>query len=113
VLKIGLAVSAAVIAVGLVIQELGIRNLPAEGKRFVSGSGQYPRGVTGVAAGLGRGSGSAVLEVGLALLVCTPVAAVLAAAISYRRRGDNGFALVGATVLGVLAVSALVGLGVL
>jgi uncharacterized membrane protein len=54
-----------------------------------------------------------VLEVGLTLLVCTPIAAVLAAAISYRRLGDRRFALVGGVVLGVLGVSSLVGLGVL
>jgi uncharacterized membrane protein len=111
VLKVGLAVSAVVIAAGLGMQEFGIRHLPAAGKASVGASGRYPRGVAGVVSGLGHGSGSSVLEIGLALLVCTPVAAVAAAAISYRRRGEGRFALVGGIVLLVLAVSSLVGLG--
>jgi uncharacterized membrane protein len=113
VLKIGLGLSAAVVAVGLVMQEFAIRHLPASGRGSVGGSGAYPRGISGVAAGLGHGSGSSVLEIGLALLVCTPIAAVLAAAISYRRLGDRRFALVGGVVLAVLGMSSLVGLGVL
>jgi uncharacterized membrane protein len=113
VLKIGLAVSAVVIAVGLCMQEFGIRHLPAEGRSSVGGSAGYPRGVTGVASALGHGSGSSVIELGLALLVCTPIAAVAVAAVSYRRRGDRRFALVGGVVLSVLVISGLVGLGVL
>jgi len=113
VLKIGLALSAAVIAVGLVMQEFAIRHESARGARFVAGPGSYPHGVSGVLAGLGHGSGSAVLEVGLALLVFTPIAAVATAALVYRRNGDGRFALVGAAVLGVLVLSSLVGLGVI
>lgn len=112
VLKIGLALSAAVIAVGLVMQEFSIRNESARGARF-TGSGGYPHGVSAVLAGLGHGSGSAVLEIGLALLVCTPIAAVATAAAVYRRNGDRRFALVGGAVLGVLVLSGLVGLGVI
>jgi uncharacterized membrane protein len=66
-----------------------------------------------VISGAGHGSGSAVLEIGLALLVCTPIAAMAAAAVSYRKQGDRRFAVVGAFVLGVLVVSGLVGLGAL
>lgn len=113
VLKVGLTLSATVIAVGLVMQELAIRHLPAGGKRFVSGPGTYPRGIAAVVSGLGHGSGSSVLEVGLALLVSTPIAGVAAAAVVSRRGGDGRLALVGAVVLGVLVVSSLVGLGVL
>lgn len=113
VLKIGLALSAVVIAGGLALQEFSIRHLPAEGSRFVGGSGHYPRGVAAVISGAGHGSGSAVLEIGLALLVCTPIAAMAAAAVSYRKQGDRRFAVVGAFVLGVLVVSGLVGLGAL
>jgi len=112
-MKAGLAVSAAVIAAGLGMQEFAIRHLPAGGRASVDGSSRYPRGAAAVASGLGHASGSSVLEVGLILLVCTPIVAVAVAAVSFRRRGDRRFALVGGIVLGVLALSSLVGVGVL
>jgi len=112
-LKVGLALSAGAIAVGVSMQEFAIRHLPAGGSGAVAGAGPYPRGLSGVVSGLGHGSGTSVVELGLALLVCTPVTAVAVAALSYGRRGERRLALFGGIVLLVLAVSILVGVGLL
>ena len=58
--------------------------------------------------GLVRGSGVAVLDLGLVLLMLTPVARVVAALIGYTAERNRLFAFISAAVLLVLTVSFLV-----
>jgi len=110
VLRIGLAASSVVIVAGLAAQELALRRLPTGGLHSIAGPGRYPNSTPAALRGLSHGPGSALLEVGLGLLVCTPAAAIITAAVVYSRRGDRRIARVASLVLGVLAVSCLVGL---
>jgi uncharacterized membrane protein len=101
VLRIGLVASLVLIAAGVVIEET---STVGRARTTLSG-GTFPRGAAQVLHGLARGSGRAVVEAGLVLLVCTPIAAVAAAVIAWRRQGDWKMAGVGAAVIAVLGLS--------
>jgi uncharacterized membrane protein len=101
VLRIGLVASLVLIASGVVIEETS----PAGRARTTLSSGTFPHGLAAVLHGLARGSGRALVEGGLGLLVCTPIAAVAAAVIAWRGEGDWKMAGVGAAVIGVLGLS--------
>ena len=101
VLRIGLVASLVLIAAGVVIEETS----PAGRTRRTLSSGTFPHGLAAVFHGLARGSGRALVEAGLGLLVCTPIAAVAAAVIAWRRQGDWKMAGVGAAVIAVLGLS--------
>jgi uncharacterized membrane protein len=101
VLRIGLVASLVLILSGVVIEEAS----PAGRARRTLSGGTFPRGAASVVHGLAMGSGRAVVEVGLGLLVCTPIAAVAAAVTAWRREGDWGMAGVGAAVIAVLGLS--------
>lgn len=103
ILRAGLAVSLLVVGAGVVIEETS----PAGRARRSLLSGSVPAGPVAVAHGLASGSGPAVVDLGLALVVCTPVAAVAAAVIAWRRQGDLKMAGVGAVVVAVLGLSCL------
>jgi len=100
ILRIGLVASLVVIGAGVFIEETSTTS-----HRRSLGGGSFPHGVAAVAHGVASGSGPAVVDVGLALLVCSPIAAVFAAVIAWRRRGDVRMAAVGAAVVGVLGLS--------
>ena len=101
VLRIGLVASLVLIAAGVVIEETS----PAGRARTTLSGGTFPHGVAQVLHGLARGSGRALAEAGLLLLVCTPIAAVAAAMIAWRRQGDWKMAGVGAEVIAVLGLT--------
>jgi uncharacterized membrane protein len=101
ILRIGLVASLALIGAGVLVEETST----ASRHRRSLGSGSFPHGLAAVAHGVASGSGPAVVDVGIALLVCTPIAAVIAAVIAWRRRGDVRMAAVGAAVVGVLGLS--------
>jgi uncharacterized membrane protein len=101
VLRIGLVASLVLIATGVVIEETS----SAGRARTTLSSGTFPHSLAAVFHGLARGSGRALVEAGLALLVCTPIAAVAAAVIAWRHQGDWKMAGVGAAVIAVLGLS--------
>ncbi len=106
VLRIGLMASFVLIAVGVVIEET---SPVGRARKTLSGS-SFPQGFTAVLHGLAEGSGRALVEVGLGLMVCTPVAAVAAAVIAWRHEGDRKMAWVGTAVLAVLGLSCVLAL---
>ena len=86
---------------------------PAGRARRSLRAGQFPHGLAAVGRGFVHGSGPAVVDLGLVLLICAPVSAVVAAVIAWRRQGDLRMAGVGAVVVVVLGLScALAALGV-
>ena len=101
VLRIGSMASLVLIATGVVVEETS----PAGRARTTLLGRSFPKGPIPVLHGLTMGSGRALVEVGLGLLVCTPIAAVAAAAITSRRAGDRKLAAMGAGVIAVLALS--------
>lgn len=56
---------------------------------------------------LASGNPYALIQVGLLLLLLTPLARVLAAAVSFGRAGERGYALVSLVVLGLILLSLL------
>jgi len=101
VLRIGLVVSLVLIGTGVVIEET---SSAGRARKTLAGA-TFPHGLTAVFHGLAQGSGRAIVDAGLVLLVCTPVMAVAAAAIAWRRQGDWKMAGVGAAVIAVLGLS--------
>jgi uncharacterized membrane protein len=94
-------VSFAFTAAGVVIEETS----PAGRARKTLPGGTYPQGLHAVLHGLAGGSGRAMVEVGLGIMVCTPIAAVAAAVNVWRHEGDRKMAWVGTAVLAVLGLS--------
>jgi uncharacterized membrane protein len=103
VLRIGLVASLVLLAAGVAIEETS----SAGRARKTLWGRSFPQGLVAVLHGVARGSGRALVEVGLVLLVCTPIAAVAAAVIFWRREGDTKMAAVGAAVIAVLGLSCL------
>ncbi|MGE5590409.1 MAG: DUF1634 domain-containing protein [Bacillota bacterium] len=98
VLRTGLYLSLAVIVLGLVLVAAAPPQ-PAELKALP---------VPELVRGLAQGHGVAVLDLGLILLMLTPVARVIAALVSFSAEGNRRFAWISLGVLLVLTVSVLV-----
>ena len=101
VLRIGLAASLILICGGVLIEETS----PAGRARTTLSGNGFPHGLAPILHGVTHGSGRALVDAGLGLLVSTPIAAVTAAAITWQRHGDRKMACVGAGVIAVLGLS--------
>ena len=98
VLKSGLYSSLAITALGLIL--VALQGIPAAQVRALPVTELLPR--------LLRGDGTAVLDLGLVLLMLTPVARVVAAVYGFAIERDRRFTLISLAVLLVLAVSFIV-----
>ena len=63
------------------------------------------RSVAGVLRGAGAGSPAAVIQLGLLLLIATPIARVALAAVAFATQRDRTYAVISLIVLAVLAAS--------
>ncbi len=99
-LIVGLAVSTIVIFLGLSIGEVLHRPLPSR-----------VRGFQQILVGLERGSPSSFLDLGILLLIATPILRVVGSLIEFVNRRDWRYAVITSMVLLILAVSVLVGRG--
>ena len=66
-----------------------------------------PNGPGAILAGLLQGRGLALVQLGIALLIATPLLRVVASVVSFARRRDWAFAVITLTVLTMLACSVL------
>lgn len=95
VLKIGLYLSLAVTGLGLVL--VAVRPPAPADLRALP--------IPELARGLAQGSGVAVLDLGLVLLMFTPVARVVAALVTFAMQGYRRFTWISLGVLAVLTAS--------
>ncbi len=108
-LQVGVALSAAVVLAGgavYLVRHGGAR--PHYG-RFVGEPAEL-RSVTGILHAAAAGRGRAVIQLGLLLLIATPVARVAFSLFAFLRERDRAYVLITSFVLALLLVS-LAGLG--
>lgn len=112
VLRYGVIISAAVIVFGVVILALSgnysdVSNLLTYNPN-VTPHGNYSVSFTGILAGLGALNPLSLIEVGVILLIATPVSRVLISVLLFDAEGDRQYVLITAVVLGLLLFSMLV-----
>jgi len=117
VLRIGVLTSMAIISIGIVVSLSGTgsrrserRSIPGlrHGSLHPAGS-EAPHSVAGVLGGSLHGSGTAIVMLGLLLLILTPLARVAVSAISFGVERDRRFVLITLFVLAVLTSSFAIG----
>src|SRR4051812_15141251 len=69
----------------------------------------FPRSATWLAHALATGQGRGFIVLGLLLLIATPVLRVLLSLTVFAKQGDRIYVLITATVLGLLALSFILG----
>ena len=100
-LRIGVVIAAAVIAVGLI-------QLLITGQTGYAPD-EYPHQLHGIIEGLGSWKSAAVIEAGLLLLILTPVFRVLVSLIAFAQEKDYRFVAISAIVLVILIISFVLG----
>jgi uncharacterized membrane protein len=111
-LKIGVILSAAVIALGMLL-------FLAHYSGFSAGTfltynpqrvphGSFNTGLSGIAIGIVHLDPFSIIELGLLILLATPVARVLLSIVLFYFEGDMKFVYITATVFAILLVSILV-----
>lgn len=98
VLIAGIAVSVALMAIGLVLGALDGDGLP---------SGVVP--LAHLASRLGDADPAAYLSLGLIVLIATPFVRVAASIVVFALEGDRRYTLITAVVLGIMCVSVVLG----
>lgn len=98
VLIAGIAVSVALMAIGLVLGALDGDGLP---------SGVVP--LAHLASRLGDADPAAYLSLGLIVLIATPFVRVAASVVVFALEGDRRYTLITAVVLGIMCVSVVLG----
>ncbi len=98
ILITGIAVSVALMAIGLALGALDGDGLP---------SGVVP--LAHLASRLGDADPAAYLSLGLIVLIATPFARVAASIVVFALEGDRRYTLVTAVVLGIMCVSVVLG----
>ncbi|HXX91952.1 MAG TPA: DUF1634 domain-containing protein [Acidimicrobiales bacterium] len=117
VLRIGLALSMAVLVVGTLVT-LAAASTSAQAGRTVGalrhgaahpGGLAIPRSVGAVARGLAHGQGPAIVLLGVLLLVLTPISRVAVSAVVYAREHDTTFVVISVVVFALLVASFALG----
>jgi uncharacterized membrane protein len=98
ILIAGIAVSVALMAIGLVLGALDGDGLP---------SGVVP--LARLASRLGDADPAAYLSLGLIVLIATPFVRVAASIVVFALEGDRRYTLITAVVLGIMCVSVVLG----
>ena len=112
VLRYGVIVSAAIIVLGIV--RLATTGVDGNVSSFlVYNSGTIPHGVfsvsfAGIVQGLETLNPLSIIEVGVIVLIATPVSRVLISVVLFRAEGDMQYVLITAVVLALLLFSMLV-----
>lgn len=99
VLAVGLGVASALMIGGALLAAVGAGSVDSQALRLSK-----------IPAALWAGRPTGFLSLGILVLVVTPAARVVVLLGAFARRRDWGFALVSATVLGVLGVGLVLGL---
>ena len=107
-LRIGVLLSVAVIATGLVVT---LQQTSAETLQQLTAAGvQYPSHLPGVIDGVRHGQGEAIVMAGLLLLIATPIARVALSIVAFIIERDHLYTAITAAVLVILLVGFAVGL---
>ncbi len=112
VLRAGVAVSAATLLAGYVValvSDPGMFGSRAVEHGHLTARAVFPHSLAAIWDGIGRGRGEAIIVAGLLVLLLTPVAGLVAAAVAFARRRDWLFAAISATVLSVILGSFVIG----
>ena len=111
-LRVGVLLSIGIIAVGMVITFVHhpdyFSSRPALGS-LTAPDAHFPRTIDEVIAGVGRGSGQAIVTAGLLVLIAIPVARVALSIVLFVIERDRLYAAITATVFVVLLISFVVG----
>jgi uncharacterized membrane protein len=117
VLRVGVAASSVVLALGTVITVVAASTSP-QARRTVGAlrhGAAHPVGLAvsrslgDIAHGVVRGNGPAIVMVGVLLLILTPITRVAVSLAVYARERDTTFVVISATVLALLIVSFALG----
>jgi uncharacterized membrane protein len=103
-LRAGVLLSAAVVILGGMVYLVRHGHAVVSYRDFRGGSSPL-RSVSGIFRGLARFSGSAIIQLGLLLLIATPVARVVFSAVAFLRERDYLYVALTLTVLAVLCYS--------
>lgn len=106
VLRGGVLLSAAVILLGVLLYAAG-----AAAPVGAIGSSPAPSTFGAVLAGVARGDGRAVIELGLLILLATPVLRVAVSVVTFALERDWRYVAITATVLAILVLSFVLGKG--
>lgn len=105
-LRLGVFVSAAVVGVGAVMYLIAHGGEPAHYTQF-RGEAEQIRGVSAILSGALHGSSSDIIQLGLLVLIATPVARVILAGYAFMLQRDRLYVVVSAIVLIILTLSLL------
>jgi uncharacterized membrane protein len=103
-LRVGVTVAAVVVLLGGVLYLRHPGGPAPDYKNFHSAPAEA-LSIGGTISGMGRGSSVSVIQLGLLLLIVTPVARVLFALVGFLLERDKLYALVSAVVLAILIFS--------
>jgi uncharacterized membrane protein len=103
-LRTGVLLAAAVVLAGGVLYLAGHHADPAGYHTFVAG-GSDIRSLSGIAKAVAHGDAVAIMQLGLLLLVLTPVGRVVAAMVGFLLERDRLYTVVSAIVLTILVFS--------
>jgi uncharacterized membrane protein len=103
-LRAGVLLAAATVCAGGVLYLVSHHADAANYHTFVAG-GPNIRSLSGIARSAARGDSEAVIQVGLLLLIFTPVARVAVAFVGFLLERDRLYAVVSLIVLAILAIS--------
>jgi uncharacterized membrane protein len=117
VLRVGVVASSLVIASGIAVSLVDTpsrraftRSIPGLRRGLLHPAGaQGPHSVAAIVQGLGHGSGTAMVMLGLLFLILTPVMRVAVSVVSFALEHDRRFVLITLAVLVVLIGSFAVG----
>lgn len=112
VLRIGVSTSLVLITAGTALSFLsrgGYGWDRADTGRLSGPGGAFPRSLSWLAQGVIHLDGQAVIVLGLALLIATPVIRVAVSTAAFHRQRDRAFVAITLAVLGLLALSLALG----
>jgi uncharacterized membrane protein len=103
-LRVGVLLAAATVLIGGILYLAGHHGDPANYHTFEA-AGSNIRSLSGTMKAVVHGDSVAIMQLGLLLLVLTPIARVVTAAIGFLLERDRMYAVVSAIVLAILVFS--------
>jgi uncharacterized membrane protein len=103
-LRVGVTLAALVVLIGGILSLRYPWTLVPDYSRFQV-AGPSIRTVAGILHGVAQGSSASIMQLGLLLLIATPVARVAFCVVGFARQRDSLYVLVSASVLAVLLYS--------
>jgi uncharacterized membrane protein len=106
-LRIGVSVSALVVFVGGIMYLRGEKDIP-DYEHFHA-TADHLRTIPGVLHGVARFDAASVIQLGILLLIATPVARVILCVVGFARQRNRLYVVVSALVLAILTYSLVAG----